>query len=203
MKAEQNFDAVTLIRSNHMKTLLISGAPNPAGQTAFLENLLKQHLQGEVTTLNTFSAKLSPCIDCKYCYKTFGCSISDDMDIVYSGMDSYDNIVISAPIYFANLPGPILNLLSRFQIMFSARYIRHDTVNLKPKRGAVILSLGGFDPVKYGPDNALNASKELLRLLNAELIGTAISWKTDVVHVKDDTTVQQEIIELAKRLNKE
>ena len=186
-----------------MKTLLISGAPNPAGQTAFLDNFLKQHLLGEVTTLNVFQANISPCIDCKYCYKTFGCSIADDMEIVYSGMDTYDNIVISSPIYFANLPGPILNLLSRFQIMFSARYIRRDTINLKPKRGAIILNLGGFDPVKYGPDAALSASKELLRLLNAELVGTATSWKTDSIHVQDDTAVQQEIIKIADILNKE
>jgi len=184
-----------------MKTLLISGAPNPTGQTAFLENLLKQHLEGEITTVNTFSAKLSPCIDCQYCHKTFGCSISDDMDIVYSGMNTYDNIVISSPIYFASLPGPMMNLLSRFQIMFAARQIRRETIDLKPKRGAIILNLGGFDPVKYGPEAALSASNMLLRLLNAEPLGTAISWKTDTIHVRDDKTVQREIIELAAKLN--
>ena len=184
-----------------MKTLIISAAPNQAGHTAFLESFLKQHLQGEVTTLNVFKAKISPCIDCKYCYKTFGCSIKDDMSIIYDGLNSFDNIIISSPIYFSNLPGPMLNLLSRFQIMFSARYIRRETVTVTPKRGGIIINLGGFDPVKYGPDHAISASKELLRLMNAELLGTAISWKTDEIHVEDDKTVQQEIIELATKLN--
>ena len=184
-----------------MKTLLISGAPNSTGHTAFLEGFLKQYLVGEVTTLNTFSANISPCIDCKYCYKAFGCSIIDDMQTIYDGMNTYDNIVISSPIFFANLPGPMLNLLSRFQIMFSARQIRRETIEIKPKRGAIILNLGGFDPVKYGPDAALSASNMLLKLLNAEPLGTAISWKTDTVHVQDDKTVQHEIVELAKKLN--
>ncbi|MCL2851730.1 MAG: flavodoxin family protein [Defluviitaleaceae bacterium] len=184
-----------------MKTLLISGAPNPTGQTAFLENLFKQHMSGDVTTLSSFSANLSPCVDCKYCTHTFGCSIIDDMDIVYDAMNTFDNIVISAPIYFAALPGPMLNILSRFQLIFAARNIRRESVSLKPKHGAIILNLGGFDPSKYGPEAALASSKMLLKLNNAELLGTVIAWKTDTLPVYEDEAVRREVIELAAKLS--
>jgi len=123
------------------------------------------------------------------------------MDIVYKGMYTYDNIVISAPIYFAALPGPMMNILSRFQMMFAARQIRRDDVSQKPKRGVIILNLGGFDAAKYGPEFALASSKTWLRLLSAEHIGTAIAWNTDTVPVFTDEAIQRQVIDLATALS--
>ena len=184
-----------------MKTLLISGAPNSTGQTAFLENLFKQHMSGEVTTLRSFNVNISPCMDCKYCTHKFGCSINDDMDIVYDGLFTFDNVVISAPIYFAALPGPMLNILSRFQLIFAARNIRNESVIIKRKQGAIILNMGGFDPVKYGHEPALASSKMLLRLLNANLLGTVIARETDTLPVFEDGSIQREVCELAAKLS--
>ena len=183
-----------------MKTLIISGAPNPTGQTAFLENLFKRHMSGDITTLSSFDANISPCIDCKHCHGIFGCAIADDMDIIYNGMDVYDNIVISSPVYFAALPGPMLNILSRFQTLFAARIIRRESLVLRPKRGVILLSMGGFDPVKYGPEFALASSETLLRLLNAQPVGTVIARNTDTVPASEDEAIQRQVINLANIL---
>ena len=183
-----------------MKTLIISGAPNFTGQTAFLEEVFLRYARGDITLIRAFDAKISPCIDCKYCSNVFGCAIKDDMGTIYDGMDDFDNVMVFSPVYFATLPGPVLNVLSRFQIMFAARHIRGDKISLKPKRGGVILSMGGFDPVKYGAQGALEASKTLLNILNARLVDTVVACNTDAVPVQEDQEIQSRVADLAAKI---
>lgn len=126
-----------------MKTLILNGSPRANGDTVSLVEKLTDALKGDIHIVNTYNCNISPCMDCRYCWKNDGCAINDEMQEVYSYIESCDNIVIASPIYFSELTGQLLNTASRLQRYYCARFFRNETPITKSKKGAVILVGGG------------------------------------------------------------
>ncbi len=126
-----------------MQTLIFNGSPRPSGDTASLIRLLTTTLDGEYKIISAYYANISPCIDCRYCCTHQNCAIQDEMQEVYSYIEACDNVVIASPIYFSELTGKLLDIGSRLQRYFNSRFFQKITPEIKPKRGAVILTGGG------------------------------------------------------------
>lgn len=126
-----------------MKTLIINGSPRKNGNTATLLNELKKHLHGEIFQIDTYYTKISPCIDCRYCWTHAECAIKDEMLEIYRIIDEVDNIVLASPLYFSNLTGSLLNWASRLQYIWVSKNIRKEpALSSKVKNGAFILVNG-------------------------------------------------------------
>ncbi len=123
-----------------MKTLILNGSPRKNGETAAL--LAALELPGEVAQIDAFSAKVSPCLDCRYCRTHAGCCIRDEMQDIYRQIEESDCIILASPVWLESLPGPLMTLASRLQCVFSAVRFQGQP---KPggKKGAVILTAGG------------------------------------------------------------
>ncbi len=145
-----------------MKTLIFNGSPRKNGDTAALIRILAANLKGDVEVVETASANIRPCRDCRKCWKEPGCSIKDRMRGVYDSIDAADNIVIASPIWFSELSAPLMNVLSRLQTYYCARAFRKEEPIRKPKRGAVIL-VGGGDG---SADRAFETAKILLHQMH-------------------------------------
>ena len=65
------------------------------------------------------------------------------MQNVYQYLISCDNVVIASPIYFSELTGQLLAVMSRLQLFFAAKHFRKQALISAPKKGAVILVGGG------------------------------------------------------------
>lgn len=52
-----------------MKTLILNGSPHKNGDTSYIVNELKKKIDGEIEEIFLYDAKISPCIDCRYCWK--------------------------------------------------------------------------------------------------------------------------------------
>ena len=182
-----------------MKTLIINGSPRKNGDTAALISELRKYLDGEIVEVSAYRDKISPCIDCRWCFKIRGCVIRDDMDIVYA--DDYTNLVIASPIYTSLLSGPVVSLASRFQCYYGAKRFQNKPIERRPKLGAVIL-VGGGDG-SHVP--ALNFAKVMLRYMNASFDeeNFALSHNTDNIPAADDANALEKIREIAARLNME
>ncbi len=127
-----------------MKTLIINGSPREHGDSKYITEKLKTRLSGEVHTIDVYKEKYSPCIDCRYCWTKQGCQINDDLQKTYSMIETFDNIVLSSPIYFSEIAGPLLSYTSRFQRYYAEKYImKNQEFNLKSKKGIIVLSAGG------------------------------------------------------------
>lgn len=165
-----------------MKTLIINGSPRINGDTATLIRELRSHLRGEVVELSAYRSKISPCIDCRGCWKTARCVIRDDMDIIYN--DDFDNVVLVSPVYFATLPGQVLNVLSRFQPQHAAMFFLHKPLVLRPKKAGLILTAGG----KGNEAGAQHHIRVLFRMMNASGYEehAVQSLRTDTVPAKED-----------------
>ncbi len=96
-----------------MRTLIINGSPRRNGDTSTLVRELKKHLEGDLIEVWAYYDKISPCIDCRACWKQKGCVIKDGMAKIYN--DDYDNVVIASPVHMSNLTSPLLGIASVFR----------------------------------------------------------------------------------------
>ena len=166
-----------------MRTLIFNGSPRKSGDTMALLTRLTQGLAGDARRVDAYSAGISPCVDCRRCWETEGCAIRDGMQDIYRDIQESDNIVIASPVYFSELTGPLLGLLSRLQMYYCARYFLGKQLITKPKRGAVIL-VGGGDG---SPEKTFATAQTLLRQMNCRDIHPLVcSHNTNNVPAKDD-----------------
>ena len=123
-----------------MKTLIFNGSPRKKGETKKLIQELSQELGGEIKVVDAYTANIRPCVDCRWCFTREGCAVKDEMQEVFSYIQECDHIVIASPIYFEELTGMLLAILSRLQTYFSARYLRkEDPVPRKKQEPSFLL----------------------------------------------------------------
>lgn len=96
--------------------LMIIGGPYENGTTdkmAFqlTESFKKQGWNNK--TIKVYKKDLKPCRGCQICRRTGDCPIHDDIDELKGLFLSSALIAVSAPTYFANIPGPLKNLFDR------------------------------------------------------------------------------------------
>ncbi len=181
------------------KTLIVNGSPRVNGNTVALINELKQHLEGEVIEVSAFRSKISPCVDCRGCWKTARCVVQDDMEVFYE--DDFDNVVIASPVYFADLPGQMLNLISRMQPWHAAMFFLNDPLKQQEKKAGLILTAGS-------KGNAMGAERHahtLFKLLNAKGYEDRIvlSPNTDTIPAGEDEKALEDTRKLAQWLNED
>ena len=109
-----------------MKTLILNGSPRKNGDTVSLIKKLTQQLNGEYKIVDSYYSDISACVDCRYCWNNEGCSINDEMAEIYDYIADCDNVVIASPIYFSQPTGKLLDVCSRFQRYFAAKYFRNE-----------------------------------------------------------------------------
>lgn len=173
-----------------MKTLIINGSPRVNGDTASLLKTVKEKMDSEFLEIDAYRCDIAPCIDCRFCWEQNGCAIKDGMQNVYDYIQECDNILIASPIYFSEITGKLLDVGSRLQTYFSAKYIRKEQPIVKPKKGAVILVGGGDGQV----DKPYETACTLLRLMNCDDIHeVAYSNNTDKRPAIEDEKVLEKV----------
>lgn len=166
-----------------MKTLIFNGSPRKNGDTASLLARLTERLAGEYKIVDAYRCDIAPCVDCRCCRQHSGCAIQDEMQEIYGYIQECDNILIASPVYFSALTGRLLDVGSRLQTYFSARFFRKETPIEKPKKGAVILVGGGAG----SPDPAWHTACMLLRLMHCrDIHPLVVSGHTDRVPAARD-----------------
>lgn len=181
-----------------MKTLILNGSTRRNGDTVALITELTKHLEGDTQVISYFDG-IHPCMDCRYCWSHSGCAIKDKMQDIYPYVEECDNFVIASPIWFSELSGPLLNLASRMQTYFAARFFRKESSKLKHKNG--VLMLAGAEP---GTEKkAVSTAHTIFKHVNAlPCVASIFSLKTDNVPASQDSTALSEIHELAAHLNR-
>lgn len=185
-------------RQVHMQTIIFNGSPRKHGDTMALVAELMRHLDGETHVVNAYDGDIAACTDCRWCWQHPGCAIRDGMQRVYDLLEGADNVVIASPVYFSELNGQLLAVMSRLQTYYAARVIRKEPQPLTRKAGALILAAGGDT---YDWTLSTGTANVLFRMMNAESIGAVISSNTDKVPAAQDVAALNEVRLLALRLN--
>lgn len=181
-----------------MKTLIFCGTPRENGNTMVLVNEFINHLNGEYKIIDAYACNIRPCIDCRYCWKNAGCNINDEMQEVYSYIQECDNILIASPLYFSELTGQLLAVMSRLQTYFCTRFFRKEIPIKKVKKGGVIIVGGGDGSV----EKAYNTACTLLRHMNAiDVAQIVCSHKTNDIPSFEDVNAMKSSKDLAVFFN--
>ena len=183
-----------------MKTLILNGSPRKNGDTVSLIRVITEKIAGEYRIVDAYRCNISPCLDCRYCWKNNGCAINDEMQEIYKYIQECDNILIASPLYFSELTGNLLDVGSRLQTYFCARFFRNEEPNIKPKKGAVILVGGGDGHI----DTAYGTACTLLHHMNCYDIHEVVySHNTNQRPAIDDETVFLGLSNILDFFNKE
>lgn len=181
------------------RTLIVNGSPRPHGNTVALINEMKKTLEGEVIEISAFRNKIASCVDCRGCAKTAKCVLHDDMDIIYA--DDYDNVVIATPVWFGTMPGPMLEILSRFQPQHAAMFFLDIPRGISPKKAGLILTAGS----KKNELNSLHHVRCMFSMFNARGYEgyEVISNFTDEVPAAEDEAALAAARRLGEYLNED
>jgi multimeric flavodoxin WrbA len=180
-----------------MKTLIFIGSPRKKGNTASLVEELVKRLDGETKIVSAYYCNVKPCIDCRYCWNEPGCAVKDEMQQIYDDIQEADNIVIASPMYFSELTGQLLAVMSRLQTYWCAKFFRHEEPVPKKKRGGIIIVRGGDGELKKAEETA----EVLLHDMNAKSVGLVFADNSDTIASVEDKEIMAGIVKLAEALN--
>ncbi len=181
-----------------MKTLILNGSPRKNGDTASLLRILKKNLTGDVKVVDAYYCNVAPCVDCRYCWKNPGCCVKDEMQEIYAYIEECDNVLIASPVYFSELTGKLLDLGSRLQTYFSAKFFRREQPVAKAKKAAVLLVGGGNGNMEKAYDTA----QILLKDINATDIFPLIGYHgTDHSVAAEDPDMLKKLDEVCAFFN--
>ena len=98
------------------KILFIDGCPRKDGvlmrtSRLFIEMLTERGWHADVVDL--YDVRLAPCRGCLRCRESRMCMLDDDAAEIAEKMRGADLVVLAAPTFFANVPGPAKNFMDR------------------------------------------------------------------------------------------
>lgn len=172
-----------------MLTVIINGSPHKDGDTAALIAALKEQLDGEYCQFDAYDDDILPCQDCRACWVNDSCAIKDDFASLLEAVNKADNIVLASPIYFSELTGQLLSVISRWQYVWVSKHMRNTDVLVDKKRRGIILLTGGG---QGKPEKAIDTATCILRQMGADTIDCVCSLNTDrLAAARDEAALQQ------------
>jgi putative NADPH-quinone reductase len=176
--------------------LVLNGSPRRKGTTSWMISALLDTLEGEKEIIPAYTSGVSPCIDCRSCWKTRGCAITDGMQEIYRKIDAADVVIFASPIYFHSVTGPLKILIDRLQVYWASR-LRKDRALDRRKVGAVLMC-GGSPAFPRQFDGGEVVLRNVLKDLNAEWAGMAVLPDTDRDPHGDEIGFSGEIMRLGE-----
>jgi NAD(P)H-dependent FMN reductase len=157
-----------------MKILILNGSPRRKGVTSTLLAELEAALVGkhDVETVRVHDLSMRPCIGCLKCRPDKTCILPhDDAHSVAEAVKNADVLVIGAPVYWGNMPGPLKIFFDRNVPLFeyceakSIRYIPKP--RLKGKAAVLIVCAGCPFPYSLLPSQCRGTIRSLKTILKA------------------------------------
>lgn len=167
-----------------IKVLGLAGSPRRGGNT---ETLLDTFLEGaaaagaDVEKLAVSDLQVDAAVDPGSCWEEGRCLAEDDYRELCEKMIAADVIVVSAPLYFANVPAQLKLVVDRSQCQWVRKVVDRanlpDTEAGHKRRRGVFLCLGGQAEQSF--DCAAETIGSMFRLYEAELWGQLYHGQVD------------------------
>lgn len=163
------------------RMLAILGSPRESGNVAKLLQVAMDEGKRrgfDVTLLDMTKTPLAPCRGCMACRAAGRCVVEDGIAEIEQAVRESALIVMASPVYFANVPGPLKNLLDRLvgTLMDDSALIPKPLCS--PKQRYILLVACGtpapFDVLAGQSTGCLRAMDEALHISGMKRAGRAV-----------------------------
>lgn len=158
--------------------LAIQGSYRKHGKTTSMLSMaasLCEKKGHNVTYINLFEKNIEYCKGCKKCNETGECILkNDDMMEITKQIKAADVILLAAPVYWANVPGIVKNLMDRLTGVAMEETSAFPKPRLSGKRYILFTACNTQQPFAYlaGQLSGLNrAVKEFFKTAGVKRIG--------------------------------
>ena len=182
------------------KVLVLLGSPRKKGNSAILAETIAKGAKSMGATIETLfiqGMNIAPCKSCYACQKpnSKGCSIKDDMEIVYKKLLEAQAWVIASPVYWFNMSAQTKLWMDRCFALLS-----HGQAAFENKRIAIAMTYGDSDPFKSGCVNALRTFEDAYGYVRACIVGMVYGSAMDAGEIKNNEALMKDAEALGKQL---
>lgn len=180
--------------------LAVSGSPRKGGNTEQLLEAFLENAQGlfQVKLYRLQDMQLNGCRGCGACYKGGDCIIDDAIRSLYREVEKAEALVVSSPIYFANITSQLKAFIDRAQPFWARKYLL-ERETLTALKGGFFISAGGMEGDKYFHHASL-VVKSFFTILNTRYSGDLFFSSIDE---KGDIKKREGALDKAKEAGRE
>lgn len=161
------------------KAVALFGSPHRGGVTSALLDAFMDKLDQSFTIerFDTYKINIKPCIDCKSCFKQYGCALDDNQSL-FRSIEEADLLIVATPVYLMSFPAPLKAVFDRFQQYYGARFglLKSPAIE-KPKQAVFLLASGS--ETEEGSDIILKQAERAFSVMNTKIAGTVLLKGTD------------------------
>lgn len=98
------------------RLLAILGSPHKHGSSAKMLDYViytAEKFGYKIDYINLYEKNISYCKGCRTCFKTQMCIYKDDIQEISKLIKNCDTVILSAPVYWANVPAIVKNMFDR------------------------------------------------------------------------------------------
>jgi multimeric flavodoxin WrbA len=161
-----------------MKILIINGSPRKQGVSSQILEVLRNSINSshEVDYCSAYSLSAKPCLGCLKCRPDGICVLPQDGAHEFGEkIRNADMIIVAAPTFWGNIPGPLKTLFDRNVTTFEIVHGDADKKlmeripksRLKGKKAVIIVSSASPFPFNYMPSAGTGASRALSVVLKS------------------------------------
>lgn len=187
-----------------MKVLILKGSPRKGKNTdtlteAFIKGI-STNPEVQITSIRLSEKNISPCRACGYCETKKGCVINDDMQMIYSHIQTSPIIALATPVYFNNVTAFTKIMIDRCQMYYSNKYKLMDPnipIESNKKMG-IVLSTGGSE-YKNQFEGLRSTCELFFKAIHADYEGELFVPRTD----KESVANRKDILRQSEQFGKE
>jgi multimeric flavodoxin WrbA len=161
------------------------GSPRKGGNTdILLEEFLRgcEEAGGTCERIRLSRLQVGGCKGCGGCEKTGRCVVEDDMQAVYGALERSGGVVLSAPIYFYNVPAQAKAVIDRAQALWTRKYVLRSEAEAgrrsMPVRRGFFISVGATRGKRLF-EGTLQTIRYFYDAIDAEFAGSLLYGQVD------------------------
>lgn len=169
---------------NSKKVIAIQGSFRPNGiTTAMLKYAVDRAtaLGHDVTYINLHERDIKFCKGCRKCFDNFGCIFKDDIEEITELVKQADVIILSTPVYWANVPAIVKNLFDRLNGAAMEETKGYPKPRMVGKRCIILTACNTVSPFSYLAGQIPGVKrviKEFFKTAGVKYIGTVVCCNT-------------------------
>lgn len=182
------------------KIIIVNGSPRENGNSVLLAGEVTRGARENGAAVEVFDLakmKINPCNACDACRSgnNSGCTVKDDMQIIYPEISGAEVIVIASPVYWFSVAAQTKLFIDRFYGLEG-----NPVKALKGKKIAIILTYEDADPFISGAVNALRMYQDIFRYVGAEIIGMVYGSAGKAGEIIKNKALMEKAYRLGKEL---